>query len=275
MGYFTVFSRKFLIGAAIFLSFPVVYSADGGQHGQVAQHKCPCCEKRFDKPQGLSRHMAAMHPKDPLVKARFKEYSECGKMILAERISAHLQAVHSIQDKKLEFTCSVCGMELKNSYSLGSHKGGRAQCSNASLVRKESQGSVGNVNVLTPRGKSVVRKPFRCEECGICFCSAERVKTHQESCTGYGSAKEIKKLSLNCVTCGLSVMSKNMARHAGTHLSEEDRVRRYQCSVCLRGYQGHAQCSEHIRSLREEDTLHDAATIVDIACVPRMEPLAE
>ena len=115
----------------------------GVKRKRTQQHECDVCEKVFDRPSGLTRHMRT-HTKE-------KPY-ECVVCEKCFRYSGNLQNHMSIHTNEKPYECDVCDKRFRQSGGLKSH-----------------------MRMYTNE------KPYECDVCEKRFTQASNLKRHKRT----------------------------------------------------------------------------------------------
>ena len=122
----------------------VMTTTKGGKRKRTQQHKCDVCEKVFDRPSKLARHMR-IHTKEKPYECDVcdKAFSESGKLKRHMRIHAN----------ENPYECDVCEKSFTQASNLKSHK-----------------------RIHTNE------KPYECDVCEKRFTRSGYLKTHMRLC---------------------------------------------------------------------------------------------
>lgn len=197
---------------------------------KLKQHNCLVCEKTFNSPSLLRKHMSE-HPRHKLYRCKtcwssFKHLTtfqlhckmhkgegktnkciHCSKVfIYPSSLLVHLKT-HS---KEKQFFCDYCGKRYQSLYTLKVHQ----QCHTG-------------------------EKPYKCKECGECFNSSQSLKEHR-SLTAHLQERPFK-----CNLCDESyVRRQSLGRHL---LEKHSNHRPYSCELCEKAFVYPSDLRKHMK----------------------------
>ncbi|XP_061839680.1 uncharacterized protein [Nerophis lumbriciformis] len=197
-------------------------------------HGCTLCEKKFEKPSRLARHMRSHNRMAKIIRHRC---SICEKTFKDEEKLLRHQASHN---RTNVHPCPDCDKVFNRPSRLERHKRTHAKqpkephkCSYCTKTFKKLYQLVRHERMHTGE------RPFNCSFCGKSFSELGHCKAHEKT-----HMENPEKPHL-CTECGKSFFKPSeLDRHRRSHTGEKP----FQCTECDRSFSRSESLKRHFRS---------------------------